>query len=83
MSAAELTEWQAYEQETGPLGPERDDVLAAMTAYYVVTALGAKKAKMSKMLPQWAPKRPEGWQSMKQKLIALTRSAGGDVLTGG
>ena len=81
MSGYELTQWQAYERETGPLGAERDDILATMTAYYVITALGAKKAKLDKMLPRWAPKRPEGWQSIKQKLMALTKAGGGDVVT--
>lgn len=79
MSAAEVARWQAYEQETGPLGAERDDVLAAMTAYYVMSALGAKKLKFAKLLPRWAPKRPEGWQSLKTKLMALTRAGGGDI----
>ena len=81
MSAAEVTRWQAYERETGPLGAERDDILATMTAYYVVTALGAKKAKLDKMLPRWAPKRPDSWQSIKQKLMALTQAGGGEVIT--
>lgn len=83
MSGQELSAWQAYEQETGPLGAERDDILAAMTAYYVVTSMQGKKSKarLDKMLPKWAPKRPEGWESMKTKLMALTRAGGGDVIT--
>ena len=81
MSASEVTGWQAYERETGPLGAERDDILATLTAYYVVTALGAKKAKIDKMLPRWAPKRAEGWQSIKQKLMALTKAGGGEIVT--
>lgn len=81
MTAAEITEWQAYERETGPLGAERDDILAAMTAYYVTTALGAKKLKLDRLIPKWAPKRPEGWQSIKGKLMALAKAAGGEVVT--
>jgi len=81
MSARELTEWAAYEQVAGPLGGERADVQAAMTAYYVCSALGAKKLKLDKLLPKWdqAPKQPEAWQSIKSKLKALTHSAGGTV----
>lgn len=79
MTAQEVTEWAAYEQVTGPLGQERDDRLATMTAFYVVSALGAKEASLSKMLPQWASKRPEGWQSIKTKLMSLTRASGGEV----
>ena len=36
MSAAEFLEWQAFERVEGPIGGRRDDVLAALTAYYTV-----------------------------------------------
>lgn len=78
MSSAELTEWQAYEQVTGPLGAERDDILASLTAYYVVRALGAKKARLDKMLPEW-DRRPQDWRQMREFAKALTVATGGQV----
>jgi len=78
MSSAELTEWQAYERVSGPFGAERQDVLAAMVAYYVVSALGAKKAKLSKMVPDW-DRRPQSWEHMREVFKALTVVHGGEV----
>jgi hypothetical protein len=79
MSADELTEWQAYEKVTGPLGAERLDVLATLVAYYVVTALGAKNARLDRMLPQWERKPDQSWQSMKLIVEALNRQFDGTV----
>lgn len=78
MPASEITQWQAYERVAGPLGGERDDVLAAMSAYYVVTALGAKRARIEKMLPRWD--RPaQDWRQIQQVFMALTVASGGSV----
>lgn len=60
------------------MGGDRDDVLAAMTAYYVVTALGAKKARLDKMLPTW-DRRPQDWRQIQQVFMALTVANGGTV----
>lgn len=49
-----------------------------MTAYYVVTALGAKKARLDKMLPEW-DQRPQDWRTMKMFFQALTEAHGGTV----
>ena len=78
ISAAELTEWQAFEQVDGPLGPRRGDQLAALTAYYVVRALGADKAKFNRMVPQW-DRPPQDWRQMQKYLKALTVAHGGTV----
>lgn len=82
MSALELSEWAAYERDTGPIGQGRDDRLAAMTAFYVVSALGAKDPKLERMVPKWSSKRagPESSESMSLKLRALTASAGGEII---
>ena len=78
MSSVEVTRWQAYERVAGPLGDRRHDVLAAMTAYYVVSALGAKKARLDKMLPDW-DRRPQDWRQQQMLFKALTVAAGGTV----
>lgn len=72
ISATELTEWRAYEKVAGPLGAGRDDVLAAMTAYYVVSALGAKSISLSKLLPTWddAPQEFD-WRALRDELKAM------------
>lgn len=79
MPSSEITQWQAYEQVAGPLGGDRDDVLAAMTAYYVVTALGAKKARLDKMMPEW-DRRPQDWRTMQTFFKALTEAHGGTIV---
>lgn len=41
----------------GPLGPGRDDVLAAMQSLYVIRAAGAKDQKIADYLPRWGQTR--------------------------
>lgn len=77
VSSAELTEWQAFERVEGPLGQRRDDHLAALTAFYVALALGAKP-HLDRMLPAW-DQPPASWEQMKSMAEALTRSMGGTV----
>ncbi|WP_111166113.1 phage tail assembly protein T [Spongiactinospora gelatinilytica] len=62
MSSRELTEWRAYERLTGPLGQQRDDNLAARTAFYIVSALSGdkgRKPKFSDFLPNWGLTRED------------------------
>lgn len=57
MSSRELTAWQIYERMYGPLGPQRDDQLAALIAATVANAFrgkGDKPAKVSEYVPDWA-----------------------------
>lgn len=79
-SSAELTEWQAYERVTGQLGDERHDVLASLTAYYVVAALHGKKSKarLDKMIPQWDRKPAQDWREMKLVAQAMAKTYGGE-----
>lgn len=77
ISSAELTEWQAYERVTGPLGAERADAQSALVAYYVVSALGAK-TRPDKLLPRW-DRPPMDWRAMKAAAVAITKQLGGDV----
>ncbi|MFX4294106.1 phage tail assembly protein T [Streptomyces bohaiensis] len=56
MSSAELTEWIAYEQITGPIGPERGDVLhGVQTAAFVNTQRGKRQKAMQArdFVPRW------------------------------
>ncbi len=58
IDSRELTEWQVYERETGPFGPERLDLLMAkLTAMvYRVNASpnDQKKIKDSDFLIKWS-----------------------------
>lgn len=59
----ELTEWRAYEQSFGPLGPERGDWNAATVAHVVAAANAGKRAKRLKItdfLLTWGRKRQTG-----------------------
>jgi len=59
ISARELVEWQAYELVFGPLGPGRDDVLAAMQSMYTVGSASGKPQKITNFLPRWGETREE------------------------
>lgn len=78
ISSSELTEWQAFEKVDGPLGQRRDDQLASLTAFYVVKALGADKARFDKMVPNW-DRQPQDWRTMQQFLMAVTVANGGTI----
>lgn len=59
MSSDEISYWKAYEQLTGPLGQERDDVLAALVAERVTSMLAGDKSKkvdVKDFIPQWGGK---------------------------
>lgn len=78
-TSAELTEWAAYEKVSGPLGGERGDVQAALVAYHVVTALGAKGVRPDRLVPRWDRGPAQDWRQMKAAAEAHTRLAGGSV----
>lgn len=78
MSAREITEWQAFEKVAGPLGGDRDDMLATLTAFYVVKALGSNNARLDTMLPDW-DRQPQDWRQMLEIFKALTVAAGGTI----
>lgn len=64
---------------TGPLGGERSDVHAALVAYHVVTALGAKRVRPDQLLPRWDRGPAQDWRQMKALAEAHTRMLGGTV----
>ncbi len=86
MSSQELTEWRAYEQVTGTLGQERDDLLAAIIAERVTAMLSdptkrKKRFTVEDFKPRWGrPKAKERQSPEQQKNIlkALTRAFGGN-----
>lgn len=89
MDSMELTEWMAYEQISGPLGPERLDVLSSILAATVAnTARGkGQRAKEPKdFIPQWdqgAPAAGGDWEQMLSTVESLTRRLRGDDLREG
>jgi hypothetical protein len=62
--ARELTEWQAYEQLAGPIGPKRDDILTAQVVYTLASAFQSEKGRRPKLedfIPDWTVKeKPRG-----------------------
>lgn len=79
ISGEELTEWMAYEQAHGPLGPSRGDWLAALVASVVAnTARGrrGRQAKVSDFLLKWQAAKPAGAPS-EQLGKMLARQFGG------
>ncbi|MFD3657036.1 hypothetical protein [Streptomyces sp. NPDC058620] len=88
MDSAELTEWMAYEQINGPLGPERQDVqFAILTATVANTARGkGQSAKEPKdFIPKWDQGAAEAsdWTQMLTTVKAMNRRLRGTDLTEG
>ncbi|MEU3600876.1 hypothetical protein ABZ714_19455 [Streptomyces sp. NPDC006798] len=77
----------AYERVTGPLGPERLDLLfATLTATVANTARGkGQRARDPKdFLPKWDQGAPGmEWEEMLTAVTAMNRALGGTDLTGG
>lgn len=85
-SSAELTEWMAYEQITGPIGGEREDILTAILAATVAnTARGkrGRKAKVQDFLPKWDRHKRASWQDMLATVRQINSALGGTDKTGG
>ena len=83
-SSAELTEWMAYEQLAGPLGPARDDILIAQLCAVVANSQKDKKSKKAKtkdFLPEWDKGRgePQTWKQQKSMAQMLNAAFGGTV----
>lgn len=59
-SSHELAEWQAFEREYGPLGPERGDWQAASVAYTSAMLAAGKKGRrlsITDFLLKWSTTR--------------------------
>jgi uncharacterized protein DUF4035 len=70
-SSRELTEWQAYEREYGPLGPERGDWQAATVAHTFAALMAGKQGsrlKLTDFLLRWAGPRAARRQTPDEQL---------------
>lgn len=80
----ELSEWQAYERITGPLGPARDDLHAGIIAATIANSnrgKGQAPYKPSQFIPKWDP-QPQAPEHMKMIARAITRQFGGKEVGG-
>ena len=82
-SSDELCEWMAYEQVTGPLGPERQDLLFGILTATVSNGSRGKgqRAKEPKdFIPKWdqgAKREPADWRQMLATVQSMNRRLGG------
>lgn len=75
MSSRELTEWMAYEQVTGTIGPDRSDIHSGIVASTVANAMKGKKGKKFEpkdFIPQWDRKE----QTWEDQLAVVKRVHG-------
>lgn len=79
LGSAELTEWMAYENMTGPLGRRRQDLQAATIAATIANANRGKKGKKAKIADFLIPygKQPNTPQQMLDKIRAINKAFGG------
>ncbi|MFH8797051.1 DUF4035 domain-containing protein [Streptomyces sp. NPDC017941] len=85
MGAAELAEWRAYEEITGPLGGARGDINAATITRAIVAVNRGKNHKvppLADFLPRWdrtrVRKNPE---DLFKAALAANTALGGQVIT--
>ena len=88
-TSAELTEWMAYENVTGPLGPERLDLLFGILTATVSNGSRSKgqRAKEPKdFIPAWdqgAKRQPADWRQMLATVTTMNARLGGANLREG
>ncbi|MFD9905638.1 DUF4035 domain-containing protein [Streptomyces sp. NPDC059063] len=85
IGAAELAEWRAYEQISGPLGGARGDYNAAVVAAAIVAVNRGKNQKappLADFIPRWdhtrVRKTPE---ELFRQAMAANTALGGQVIT--
>lgn len=81
IDARELDDWRAWERIYGTLGPERHDLLHAITASTVAN-VNRGKGKPAKKLTDFMPKWSRPVQSTREQLAvvyALNAQLGGTV----
>ncbi|MDS1269690.1 DUF4035 domain-containing protein [Lipingzhangella sp. LS1_29] len=79
ISSRELSEWMAYERVTGPLGPERADLHAAIVASTVANANRGKRGRAAKpadFIPRW-DRREQSWQEQLATVQRINTALGG------
>ncbi|MCR3732184.1 hypothetical protein FHS35_009102 [Streptomyces umbrinus] len=84
-SSAELAEWRAYEQLSGPLGGARGDVNAAMISAAIVAVnrdKGKRAPTLADFMPRWdrtrVRKTPE---ELFKAALAANTALNGQVMT--
>ncbi|MCI0632524.1 MAG: hypothetical protein L0206_01180 [Actinobacteria bacterium] len=82
VGADELTEWHAYEQETGPLDAgHRADVHAGIIAATIANVNRGKKGRRYKpgdFVPNWSPKpAATSWEDQLRAVEQMNRALGG------
>jgi hypothetical protein len=86
VSAAELTDWMAYERISGPLGAGRADLQAGIIAATVANvnrAKGKRAYRPDEFIPRFDRPRATTPQQMANFLKALTLRLGGRIRKGG
>lgn len=79
IDSAEISEWIAYEAVTGPLGPERADIHAALIAQTVANTNRGKgrPRKLSDFLLKWDQPQ-QTWQDQLALVHQINRTLGGE-----
>ncbi|HET8684973.1 MAG TPA: hypothetical protein VFM54_24335 [Micromonosporaceae bacterium] len=85
IDSRELTEWLVYEQLYGPLGPDRDDQLAALVAATVANALRSRgpAQKVSAFVPRWSAEPEQDTREQLHVAAGLAAQLGGVFVRGG
>lgn len=86
VTSTELTEWIAYEQVAGQLGPARADIQAAIVAATVANSSRGKKGRRfapRDFIPRWDRKARQSWQDQLSIVEQLNAAFGGRDLRKG
>lgn len=81
LSSAELTEWMAYENMSGPLGRRRQDIQSATIAATIANAnrgKGGRKFKLSDFLIPYGTSERKSPEQMLATIKSLNKSMGGE-----
>jgi len=85
MTSRQVSEWQAYERLSGPLGGARGDLSAAIIASTIANVnrgKGQPPYKPSRFIPDWDPK-PQSPEHMKMIVRAMNKAFGGKEVGSG
>jgi len=70
ITASEVTYWQAYEREFGPIGQTRDDILAGWVAMFSILPHRGEDAppvELDNYVPRWRPDAPESDEETEEE----------------
>lgn len=82
-SSHELSEWAAYERITGPLGPARADLHAAIIAATVANSAGGKRKSAPKdFIPKWDKGAQATPEELFQKAMQINAALQGTTRKG-